>query len=260
MPTDPLTRAIQQRMSSLDDAALLRLWVENDRGQYSDAAFEAVRLILTGREVELPPQNEPPPMAARAPAGLVAAQARATAPEGDPSHAAFWAALLRPLLWVGVLLGASRILGTLVSLWTMADQVFVGTGLLDTGRQMLLDAGVYGTVLNLLVAGVLLLGTLLALRHRPLGYRMLVVYAWIVIALAAVQMLGAVWMALTSESLLRLWNLSHISEIVQAASYPMILLVFLRRHEIRALFEPAAGFEVHPPLSPQPAPEPSAPA
>jgi hypothetical protein len=255
MPTDPLTRAIKQRMSSLDDGELLHLWVENDRGQYSDAAFEAVRLILAERGVELPTQNEPPPMAARAPAGLLAARQR-----GDPGDAAFWVALLRPLLWVGVLLGASRILGTLVSLWTMADQVFVGTGLLDTGRQMMLDAGVYGTVLNLLVAGVLLLGSLLALRHRPLGYRMLVVYAWIVIVLAAVQMLGAVWMALTSESLLRLWNLSHISEIVQAASYPMILLVFLRRHEIRALFEPAAGFEVQRPLPPQPAAEPSAPA
>ena len=48
-PLLPLTRAIRDRMASRDDAELLRVWVENDRGTYSGEAFDAVRALLVER-------------------------------------------------------------------------------------------------------------------------------------------------------------------------------------------------------------------
>ena len=61
-----LLRAIHQRMSARPDDELLRLWVENDRFQYSAETFEAVRSILAGRGITPPPQDDPPAMAVRA--------------------------------------------------------------------------------------------------------------------------------------------------------------------------------------------------
>lgn len=48
---------IRQNWASKSSDDLLRIWKENDREQWSDAAFEAAREILTERGFELPPQD-----------------------------------------------------------------------------------------------------------------------------------------------------------------------------------------------------------
>lgn len=50
---------IRQNLASKSTDDLLRIWKENDRERWSDAAFEAVRQILTERGLELPAQDTP---------------------------------------------------------------------------------------------------------------------------------------------------------------------------------------------------------
>ena len=92
-----LLLAIHQRMSAWPDDELLRLWVENDRFQYSAETFEAVRSILAGRGIT-PPQDDPPAMAVRA------TSRRSLDMPADEADARTWVAWIRPLMWVGVAL------------------------------------------------------------------------------------------------------------------------------------------------------------
>jgi hypothetical protein len=59
---------ITQNMRQKTTEDLLAIWVSNDRGQWSDAAFDAVSMILSERGVLVPPQvvlAPPPPVASR---------------------------------------------------------------------------------------------------------------------------------------------------------------------------------------------------
>src|SRR5207244_5585843 len=122
-----LLRAVRERLSSLGDEELLRLWVENDRGQYSEETFEAVRSLLTERGAELPPQNDPPPMAKRAMGG------RWWLPDPplklDPT-AASWYQWLRVMLGIGAAVLSLRLAAELITLIqfssSLADYRLVG--------------------------------------------------------------------------------------------------------------------------------------
>lgn len=54
-----IVQRIRETMQAKSTDELLRIWEENDRGQYSDEAFEAVTQVLTGRGESLPPQPAP---------------------------------------------------------------------------------------------------------------------------------------------------------------------------------------------------------
>src|SRR5687768_1942807 len=95
-----LVQAVRARLESSATDDLVRMWRENDRERYVEEAFEAARLILVGRGVNVPPQDE---WAGRVP---VAAKARS----GDPASDEFWMSWLRPVLWVGVVIGGVRTL------------------------------------------------------------------------------------------------------------------------------------------------------
>jgi hypothetical protein len=241
MTTDSLTRAIHQRMSSLDDAELLRLWVENDRGQYSDAAFEAVRAVLTERGVELPAQNDPPPMAKRLPPGRAAAL-----PAGLDAASTYWSGWLRPMLWVGVVLGAVQFIGASAVLWSIVGELPSRAALGSVAGQLVREPQVYGNLVNLVLATLLLLGIWNAMRLRRAGRHLLLVYAWFILAFAVLYSGGLLWAEMFRGGV-GLWALRYVSETAHAAAYPLVLLLFLRRPEIKALFERApTGFDVQP--------------
>lgn len=48
---------IKVHMEAKSTEELLGIWTKNDRAEWSDSAFEAVRLVLEDRHVELPEQN-----------------------------------------------------------------------------------------------------------------------------------------------------------------------------------------------------------
>ena len=55
--TDKLTMQVKGHMEAKSTEELLAIWVRNDRVQWSASAFEAVRLILEERHMELPEQD-----------------------------------------------------------------------------------------------------------------------------------------------------------------------------------------------------------
>ena len=54
-----LVSRIRKHMEHEHEERLLRIWSENDTDEWSPEAFEAVRQILTEREVSIPPQSPP---------------------------------------------------------------------------------------------------------------------------------------------------------------------------------------------------------
>jgi len=54
-----LTDEINETMQNKTTEELLEIWTNNDRWQWSDAAFDAVQQILSDRNVTVPPQNLP---------------------------------------------------------------------------------------------------------------------------------------------------------------------------------------------------------
>ena len=238
-----LLRAVRERLSSLGDEELLRLWVENDRGQYSDETFEAVRSLLTERGVELPPQNDPPPMAKRLP--------RPERGCGTASHdatAAFWLSWLRLMLWSGVVLEGMRLVSAAVVLFEYL-QVFrssqrpsyAGAG--GTLWEWLVSPGIREIATLMLIAAWFLVAAWQALQLRPRSWLVLVAYAWAAIFAAAV--IAAIRISAVSlRDVSWGWYISVVADSARGAAYPFLLLVFLSRSQIKNLFDPTVGFEV----------------
>jgi predicted metal-dependent phosphoesterase TrpH len=49
---------IRKSLADKSDEELLQIWKENDRERWSESAFEAIKLILTKRGINLPSQVE----------------------------------------------------------------------------------------------------------------------------------------------------------------------------------------------------------
>jgi hypothetical protein len=222
-----LSRAIRDRMSSHDDAELLRIWVENDRFHYSGDAFEAVRSLLVERGIDPPPQDPPPPMAVRLPAG------------GTDADTAYGLSWLRPVLLFGVVLALLRLVGAGGGLYMFLNE-YPGPP-----SDWLAASAFRYSVVSLLTAGWFLATAWLAVRLRPWGRVALMIYCWASL-LAALSLVGAYAYAVVARGAFRGWGFQYVSELVHGSAYPLLLLLLLRRTEIKALFEPRpAGFEVH---------------
>jgi len=57
---DPRAQTVYEGMKRKGTKELLDIWAANDREQWSEQAFEAVRRVLAERGVEPPPQQVPP--------------------------------------------------------------------------------------------------------------------------------------------------------------------------------------------------------
>ena len=57
--SDRFRRQLYRQLNQRDTEELLAIWQENNRGDWSDAAFEVMQEILQERLGEVPPQNAP---------------------------------------------------------------------------------------------------------------------------------------------------------------------------------------------------------
>jgi hypothetical protein len=230
-----LLRAIHERMSARPDDELLRLWVENDRFQYSPETFEAVRSIFAERGITPPAQDEPPAMASRA------ANAHASETPADEADARAWVLWLRPILWVGVALGLSKLLSW-IALFRQYFEIY------DQSRNYLagwrVGAIFAEMTLSLALPCCLLVGVWAALRRRAAAGRVLWAYVLAALGLAGLRFLVSLYAEHQSSYGIRLgFVLQQPEAILQSNLYPLVLLVLMRRPQFREWLEPSApGF------------------
>ena len=222
-----LLRAIHQRMSARPDDELLRLWVENDRFQYSAETFEAVRSILAGRGITPPPQDDPPAMAVRA------TSRRSLDMPADEADARTWVLWVRPFLWVGVALGASKLLSWL-ALFRQYVEIYQQSGNLMAGWRV--GAILAELTLSLALPCCLLAGVWAALRKRPAARRILFAYVVAALALTGVRFAVTLYAASRgSYGMTAGYLLQQAEALLQPNVYPLLLLILLRTPEAYSL-------------------------
>ena len=248
-----LLRAIRDRYSAKSADELLQLWIEIDRGNYSEETFEAVRSLLRERGRELPPQNDPPPMARRIPARRWWLPAR---PQLEPPAAA-WYDWLQVMLAVGAVLLALRLVGS-----TFTFQLYVRSYLRYgfSGGADAVFTFARGVVAVVVLAGGLFVGGWQALCLRPVGRTLLLAYCLGALALAAVNVASAVsGPSRYADEMPLSYYLVIASEAAYGAAYPTLLWLFLTRPMTKSLFEPVVhGFTVGEKAAPGASPEGSA--
>jgi hypothetical protein len=238
-----LLRGLRETHSSRPTEALLRLWVENDRGTYSPEMFEAVRSILADRGITPPAQNDPPPFAERAPRREPASIAH------NPGAAA-WYGWLRVVLWVGAAWGALQLVGSaFLGLW-LIDRIRDrrAGGLAYGAWELATDSVLRGHVINAVLAAWLLVGARWGLRLKPRARGVLWTYGWAALLALAVSIVETFYGAFDRTS----WSVAFAvwqgAVSVQQGVYPVILVLLLSRPPVRQLFDPwSPGFEVRTP-------------
>ena len=227
-----LVRIIREQMQSQTTEQLLDLWVINDRATWSPETFEAVRSILAERgKTDLPPQNDPPPVAQR------------RSLHNDPL-AAYWMEWLRPVLVMAIVVAAMGVVRQGMFVWAVREHFDLSLALYRpvTTVRMLLEAA-----LPLL----LLVAALGCLRLLPAARAAIIVWAWAAIAVATANAMPAVWRQLASE-----YSdpgsgghaLTLLQMFAETLVLPIVLLLLVRRPEIRSIFVPRAGAGFEPTL------------
>lgn len=234
MENPGLLNVVRQRMAEQSSDELLRIWVENDRFHWSAETFEAVRSVLAERGVELPPQNDPPPLAKK----------RDPLKDIDPVTA-YWHGWLRPILMIGAFLAAAELP---IGLWALWFHVAYFSTLPTPGEfwSGLASFSVLSLVATLLRSVCLLIGVVLSLRLRPAGRRFLLVYCFASFAWTVALLRDNFHTALADGTIETWYDQAAMGELyLYGLAYPLILLLFLRRREIKELFQTAAvAFEV----------------
>ena len=240
-----LLRALRETQSSRDTEELLRVWVENDRGTYSEEMFEAVRSILADRRVTPPPQNPAPPFAARAPKRHPASQS-----DSEPDDPA-WATWIRPILWIGAALGAAKLLSW-IGLCLQYYEVYDQGGVYWSDWR--LGAMVGELALSLALPCCLLAGVWAALRRRAAARRILFAYVVAALGLSGVRLAVTLYAASRSSfGMTGAYVLQQLESLLQANVYALVLLILLRRSGLLSFPAPVpAGFEVPPATEPVP--------
>jgi|SRR5688572_23486010 len=223
-----LIDAIRRRLGEQSTDQLLALWTTNDRVMWSPEAFEAVKVELAGRGVrELPPQNDPAPLA------------RAHSPGLDPATQ-YWMGWVRPALWVGVAVGvgalpqALALLGALgVVGWrreVLASDWWEGWRAV---RLWLDQVQVIALPLWLLVASVA------CLRLKSWGRTAMLGYAATAVVLGLIA--GVLRLEGPRLDVATRWVVfipGVVASLARELALPVVLWALFRRPEIRSLFVP----------------------
>lgn len=241
-----LLHAVRERMRERSNDELIALWVTNDRAMYSPEAFEAVKSLLAERGVtHLPPQSDPAPVAQR----------------GNDPEAVYWMQWLRPVLWIGIVLGSLGLAQQLAGAWEVYDRAGTAGFRLHSPGDV-----VVGVVTTLLLPVWLVVASIGCLRRHPVGRMLLLLWAWTAILVGVVstgrQIAGRLHMLWWAEEVT--YQVTTVAWAAQGLVLPTILVVLLRRPEIRSLFTAAGapGFDpsLTDPTPPPPPPPPTAPA
>ena len=231
-----MVEAVRGRLEGMGSEELLRLWRENDRERYAEEAFEAARLILVGRGVEVPAQE---PAVGRVP---VARKARSA----DPATDEFWMGWLRPVLWVGIAYSGVRCLYELIGVTVMIRTDSPIEWPTVHSFSILIDA--IQRVLSFILPFVFIAGASASLRQLSVGRWALLVWGWAEAGSCAVAVLRqASMVAFGSGGLLQsiTWALYDLEGTMMAGAYALLVVFFLTRPQIERLFEaPVVGFDL----------------
>lgn len=222
-----LVRIIRERMQSQTTEQLLELWVINDRATWSPETFEAVHSILAERgKTEVPPQNDPPPVAER------------RTLRNDPV-AAYWMQWLRPVLWAAVVVSGLQ----LAYYVTRAGEWWQYTRgpwweVARTAAQFALPAWLFAAA----TAAVLT-------NPRPGVWWALLLYTGAALAVGLFDALTSVYAGIDTRRFLAssLFTLLYAAlTIAPSLVLPFVLYVLLRRPEIRSVFFVVTGHGFEP--------------
>ena len=228
-----LVRIIRERMQSQTTEQLLDVWVINDRATWSPETFEAVRSILAERgKTDLPPQNDPPPVAER------------RTLHNDPV-AAYWMEWLRPVLMMAIIVAVLGVVRQGMFVWAVREDFDLSLALYRpmTTVRMLLEAAL---PLWLLVAA---LG---CLKLLPAARVAMIAWACAAIAAATANAVPAVWRQLTSEyadTASGGYAVALLQMFAETLVLPIVLLLLVRRPEVRSIFVPRVGPGFEPALT-----------
>lgn len=222
-------------MATQDSEPLLKLWVDNDREQYSPEAFEAARLVLSERKVAIPPQNPPVPHARPAAAIEIADS--------------FWLGWLRPFLIVGFVVGALGVIrgsGSFQYLFGANGAIALANSM---GRSWMTPAILGQSVAYTGLPILLIVGAWRAMRLAANSRTLLLVYAWGSLGLVVYEVGITVYMSywprrVDAFVVQGYYEIVRVEPFIGRAIFPLILVLLLRRPEIKRLFHPSQrGFE-----------------
>jgi hypothetical protein len=225
MTNPTLLRAVRERMAAQTTEQLLDLWVTNDRATWSPEAFEAVKQILAERgRTELPPQNDPAPVAGHF----------------KPTHTAdaqYWLGWLRPVIWIAIVVAALMIIRAPLTVWTLGRTIWRPLSTTWTLGQLVVPV-----LTDVVLPGWLLIGAIGCLLLRPWARLMLMWYPLGILAFglwATIQNVEREPLDQAAGAWLMVVSIArHLERLVQAMVLPIVLALLLRRPEIQTLFRP----------------------
>jgi hypothetical protein len=223
-----LIDAIRRRLGEQSTDQLLALWTTNDRVMWSPEAFEAVKLELVVRGVrELPPQNDPAPLA------------RAHSPALDPATQ-YWMGWVRPALWVGVAVGVGALPQALTLLGAL--------GVVGWRREVLASDWWEGRravrlwldqVLVVALPLWLLVASVACLRLKSWGRTAMLTYAATAVVLGLIA--GVLRLEEPRLGAAARWVVfipGVVAALARELALPLVLWALFRRPEVRSLFLP----------------------
>jgi hypothetical protein len=157
----------------------------------------------------------------------------------------FWRSFLRPILLIGVVVGAAGALLGLALLFRFNDMV-ANAKMVGQHWPALLF---FNYAIEIGLPLCLIIGSIAGLKQKPRARLILLIYAWIDIAFAAFSIGSALWnLPRFSQSMIFVALINSIDHAVVRAAFPAVLLILLYRKPIAALFvQRGAGFDVMPP-------------
>src|SRR5689334_20114272 len=158
----------------------------------------------------------------------------------------FWMQLLRPILLIGIVLGALSVVLGLLSL-TQLNEVILAAK--RTGRPWLTSQVFFGYAIYVGVPLSLVIGAIRGLKRRSNARLILLIYAWVSLGLTAYSIGTALWTMLRVPRGNVLLSLAYsLTNNLWEAAFPAILLILLTRKPIADLFRQRnLAFEVMPP-------------
>jgi hypothetical protein len=238
-----LLRAIRERMAGQPDEELLRLWVENDRAQYSEETFETVRSLLTERGVALPSQS-----AGTSPSGPTLLEVKSPAAPRTVRPGTLAPDAMRMLLRVGLVLAAFRAatgLGHAVLIVHLLRRDRGETISLPEFLSMPLFRSGF---LNLLLGAWFFVSAWGAFRHKAWSRDGLKWFSWGALLGVGIQTSGTVYYSLEDLPGISMM-FGFLSELMHDAVYPIVLLYLIKRPESDRWWSPGAGAKSTPDAS-----------
>jgi hypothetical protein len=164
------------------------------------------------------------------------------------------------VLWIGLGLAVTQLIGHLLRLWWINEALGRpgGRGWQVDPWELLSSPMVRMLVVNLTLTVWLVVAAATGLRLRRRARVALLAYGWAALLALALSVADSAFVSFNRFSESRLYVVSEASERAQFAVYPVVLILLMRRRQVRDLFDPwAPGFALDPPREQDAPPAPA---